>query len=104
MLAPVDNIHHRNGQNMCRNTAKIGIKRKAACIGSCFGHGKTGAQNGVRTDPTLVRRAIKFDHRHIKVALIFCVETKDGVCDLGVYGINRFQDTFAFVAPLVAIA
>ena len=105
VLAAIDDVHHRHGQDMRRNTADIAVEREAACIRRRLGNRHAGAEDRIRTDPALVRRTVERDHRQVDIPLVFGVECPDQhVADLGVHRIHGVDHALAQIPSLVAVA
>ena len=48
VLAPVENVHHRNGECAGRYAAQVAIEWLLLCIGRRFRHGKRDTQDSIR--------------------------------------------------------
>jgi hypothetical protein len=104
MHATIDDIHHRHRQNMRLDAADVAVKRQAGDIRRRLGGGERDSQNGVGAEPCLVRRAIERDHRRVDLALIFRVESAQGIENIAVDAFDRLENALAGKAPLVAVA
>ncbi|MND32218.1 hypothetical protein D3C80_227860 [compost metagenome] len=103
MCAAIDDVHHRNRQNMCASAADITVKRQASRFGGSLGNGQRHAEDGVCAETRLVRRAVERDHRLVDMDLAFSIETADGIEDFRIDRFNGLLDTLAAKA-LAAIA
>ncbi len=103
MFPAVDDVHHRDRQDAGRGAADIAEQRLRREIGGGFCNGKAHTQNGVCPKAALVVGAVEFDHRHVDADLFGGIHADDFIGDLSVHGGDRFENTFAHVAALVAI-
>jgi hypothetical protein len=65
---------------------------------------KRNPQNGAGAEPGLVRRAIERDHRCVDLALIFRVKPAQGVKNIAIDALGRFENALAGKARPVAVA
>ncbi len=104
VLAAVDDVHHRRGQQPGVRAADVAIERQAAVLGRRVGRGQRHAQDRVRAELLLVRRAVQLAEHLVDADLIERVGTDQLVGDLLVDVGDRLRDAFAQVDLLVAVA
>jgi len=97
MGAAVDDVHHRNRQDMGVRAADITVERQAGGFGRGLGDGERDAEDGIGAETRLVRRAVEGDHRLVDMDLAFGVETADRVEDLGIDRFDRLFDALAVI-------
>ncbi len=101
--AAVEDVHHRHRNGVGSGSAEVAIERKLkrACARARRGH--RNRENRVRSQPSLVRRAIQFDQPRVEPALVGCVQSDDGFRDLAIDVRNCLQHALAEELTLVAI-
>ena len=104
MFAAIDDVHHRDGQGPRRGATHVAIKRLHREIGGGLCRGQRHTEDRVRAKPTLVRRAVKLDHRLVHGDLFGRVEPQKRVGDFAIHGLDGGQHALAHVATLVAVA
>ena len=104
MRAAVDDIHHWRRQDSGHGAADVTVKRKARCFRRRLGDGKRDAENGVRAEPRLVVRAVERDQRLVDLQLILGFEPGDGVENVAIDRLDRFQHALAAEASFVSVA
>jgi hypothetical protein len=108
MGAAIEDIHHRNGQEIrgrVRGIAgKIFVERLLQSGGSGAGGGHGDGEDGVGAETGFRGRAVEGDHFVVEGALVGGVETGDGFGDFGVGVVDRFQDALAKIFGFVGIA
>ena len=62
VLAAVDDVHHRRGQQPGVRAAEVAVERQPAVLGRRVGRGQRDAEDRVRAELLLVRRAVELDH------------------------------------------
>ena len=72
MCTAVDDVHHRNGENISIGTTDITVQGDVEIIGGGVGHGKAYAQNGVGAEFALGRSAVELDHGLVDGPLLEC--------------------------------
>ena len=100
----VDDVHHRNGQYLGVYIPYIAVQRQTEFVGSGFGYRQRYTEDGVGTQFAFVFGAVQSDHRFVDAYLVEHVAADEFRSDLFVYVGNGFQDTFAHVFALVAVA
>ena len=103
MLTAVQNIHHRNRQNMSHRTAKVTIKRKFAFFSLSFRNSHRNGENSISTEFAFVFSAIEFNHSFINVDLVIGIKTSQSVINSVINIFNGFQNTFSAKTGFVAI-
>ena len=104
MLAAVDDVHHRGGQEPSVRAADIAIERQADILGRRVGRGQRNAKDRIRTQLLLVRCAVELAEHAVDADLIQRVGPDQLVGDLFVDVGDRLQDAFAKEDLLVAVA
>ena len=97
MHAAVDDVQHRHGQRPRVVAAERAKERDTALGRGRLRRGERHAEDRVRAEPSLVRRAVQFDQPPVERGLILRVEPAHGVRDLAVHVRNRAQDGLASV-------
>ncbi len=103
MRAAIDDVHHRNGQQVGVWATDITVEWQAGCFGSGLGNGERYAEDGVCAEARLVRRTIERNQRLVDVDLAFGIEAAKRIKDLSVDGLDGLFNTLAAIA-LSAIA
>ena len=101
--ATVDDVHHRNREDIGVGTADVAIQRKAHILGGSFGNGQGNTQDGVGTQVALGRGTVQFDHGLINGALLQGRHADDCRSNLVVDVGNSLEDTLATVALGIAV-
>ena len=104
MGAAVDDVHHRHRKHPALDAADVAVERQAGGLGGGLGHGERDAEDGVGTQPSLVRRAVEGDHRLVDRDLILGIHAADRVEDLVLHRLDGLEHALAVVAALVAVA
>ena len=73
MFTAIDDIHHRDRQDMRINAANIAIQRKPARVRCRFCDGKTDTQDRICAKVRFIIRAIKMYHDRIDIFLLLSV-------------------------------
>ncbi len=97
MGAAIDDVHHRNRQDMGVRTADIAVQRQTGGLGGSLGDGERHAEDGVGAEARLVRRTIELDHQVVDLDLVFGIMTADRIIDLA---IDRFDGLFNALAEI----
>ena len=92
------------GKTLGHSAADVTVKRKARSFRRRLGDGKRDAENGVRAEPRLVIGAVERDQGLVDLQLILSLEPGDGVENVAIDRLDRFQHALAAEASLVAIA
>ncbi len=103
VLAAVDDIHHGNREHMGADPAQILPKRQFKRLGRSLGTGKRHRQNSIGAQGCLVVRSIQLDESAIDLHLIEDVHADDFGGDGEIDVVDRFLDTLAHVAILIAV-
>ena len=104
VCAAVDDVHHRNGKNVCVATADVFVEGQVEVVGSCLCNSERYAEDGVCAEVALCVGAVKSEHGFVDGDLVESAHTYEGRCDRTVYISHCFEDAFAHVAALVAVA
>ena len=94
----------RRRQDPGHRSADVTIKRQARSFRRRLGDGKRNAEDCVGAELRLVLRAVERDHRLVDLELIFGLEAGDGVENVAIDRLNRFQNALAAEAALVSVA
>jgi hypothetical protein len=103
MNAPVEDVHHRNGQQVGIDAADIAIEGQPDRIGRCFCRCKADAQDRIGTKATLVLRPVEIDERGIDIDLVLGFHSDHCVGDFAVHGLDGVADALPAPAALVAV-
>ena len=68
--AAVDDVHHRHGQDVCVGAANLQVERHAIEGSGSMSAGERYAEDGVRAEAALVRRAVELDQGRVDRALV----------------------------------
>jgi len=68
--ATVEDVHQRDGQHVRVGSAEVAEQWKAAGVRGGPGDGHADADDGVRTEPRLVRRPVEIDQRLVDQPLV----------------------------------
>ena len=79
MHAAVDHVHHRHGQRRRAGAAEIAVERHARVGRGGLRGRERDAEDRVRAEPALVRRAVELDQRAVERLLVGRVEPDDRV-------------------------
>ena len=102
--AAVDDVHHRHGEHDRLLPAQRAVERQARVGRGRLRHGERHAEQGVRAERALVRRAVELDQAAVDRCLIARVETLHGRAELGDDVADRPQDALAEVRLRIAVA
>jgi hypothetical protein len=101
--AAVEDVHHRHRQDLRVRTAKIAVEREFEFQG-CGARDRHGdAEDRVRPQLRLVRRAVELDHEPVDADLVERVESGDVLGQDRVHVLDRVQDPLAAVAHRVTV-
>ena len=103
MHAAIDDVHHRHRQHLRLRAADIAIERKARAFRRRLRDRQRHAEDRVRAEALLVRRAVERAHHAIEPRLVFRVHAAERVEDLAVHRGDGFLDALAAIA-LAAVA
>jgi len=103
MLAAVQDVHHRNRQNLGIGAADVLVQRQSAGIRCGSGSRQGNRQSGVGAEVGLELRAVQLEHRLVDLLLIEDVQADDFRGDLVVDVGNGLQRAGAIVSALVAV-
>jgi hypothetical protein len=95
--AAVDHVHHRNRQRRRVRPAEVAEQRLAGLVGGGLRHRERHAEDRVRAEPALVRRAVELDQRGVERLLLGRLQAADRVCDLAVRVRDRARHGLAAV-------
>ena len=84
MGAAVDHVQHRHGQGRRLLAAEVAEEREPGIGGGRLRHGERDAENRVRAEPALVRRAVELDQPLVERALVGGVQAAHRLGDLAV--------------------
>ena len=97
MCAAVDDVHHRNGENVCVAAADIFVKGKTEIVGCGFGYCERYAEDGVGAEVRLGVGAVEGEHLFVDGNLIECAHAYEGFGDRAVDVGYGFECAFAHV-------
>jgi hypothetical protein len=103
MLAAIDDVHHRDGQDVGVRATDVTVEREFARFSGGLGDGERHAEDGIGAELALVRGAIEIDHGLIDAELIEGIHALDFFEDGGVDVFDGLGDALAVVL-LAAIA
>ncbi len=99
----VEDVHHRHRKDVRAVAAEVAPQRQPLLGGGRVRGGQRDAEDRVRAQARLVRRAVERDERRVEAALVVGVEAGDRRGDLAVDVRDRLRDALA--APgLAAVA
>ncbi len=98
VCAAVDDVHHRNGKNVCVATADVFVKGKTEIVGCSLGNGERYTEDGVGTEVRLGVCAVEFEHLFVDCDLVESVHADEGLGDGAVDVGYGFECAFAHVA------
>ncbi len=101
--ATVDDVHHRNRENICVATADIAIERHVEIVGSSLGNSERNAEDSVSAEVRLSRSAVKGKHNVVYANLVKSAMAYKSVGNRAVYICNCLLHAFAHIAALVAV-
>ena len=104
MGTAVEDVGQRNRQGLGVGPAKIFIKGQADRLGRGLGRGEGNAENRVRAQVLLCRRAIDLEHLGVDGELVGAVEADELRCDQPVHVFHGLEHALAAVLGLVAVA
>jgi len=99
----VDDVHHRRREEAGGGTAQVAIERQAAMLGGRVGHGHRDAEDRVRSELLLVRRAVELQHQFVDGGLIEGVDPLQFLGDPGVHVLHGLEHALAEIHALVAV-
>jgi hypothetical protein len=105
--AAVDHVHHRSGHQRGRLPADVPVERDPRHCRSGVGRGERHAEDGVCAEARLRVGAVELDHGPVERRLLLEAaegETGDGLGDLAVHVLDRFEHPLAAEALRVAVA
>ena len=102
--AAVDDVHHRDGQDVGVEAAEVAVERDAEGIGGGTGHGHGDAEHGVGAELGLGFGAVELEQGVVDRLLVAGIQAAQGLGDGTVDVRNRLEDALAEVAPGVAVA
>ncbi len=104
MLAAVDDVHHRRGQQAGVRAADVSIQRQLAIAGGGVGRRQRYAEDRIGAEILFVRRAIELDHPLVDGDLVERIHAHKLVSDFFVDVVDGFQHALAQKVRLVAVA
>ena len=104
MLAAIDDIHHRDGQNTCISPANIAVERGLHGIGHGFGEGKRDTEGGICAEAGFIFCAVKLDEELVNAALVLGLKAIKRVSNFSIDVQNCLANAFAEIAGFIAIA
>ena len=104
MSAAVDDVHHRNGENVCVTSADIAVERHVEIVGGSLSCSKRNAEDGVGAEVGFRGSAVEVEHDLVNADLIEGAVTAESVGDRAVYIGHCFLNALAHIARFVAVA
>ena len=101
--AAVDHVQHRHRQRVGFLAAEVAEERNAGLCRRGLRRRKRDAEDRVRAEPALVRRAVELDQRAVDPGLVEGIAAADGLGDLTVDIRNGLRDSLAAIG-LAAVA
>jgi hypothetical protein len=101
--AAVDDVHHRNRQDVCVRAADVAEQFELGGLRGGLGHGERDTKDGVGPDPALVRGAVQIDQLLVDDPLLDGVIPDQCRPDLFEYGLDGLQHALAEVAARVSV-
>ena len=93
--AAVEDVHHRHGQDVRRVAAEVAPQRQPLLGRRRVGGGERHAEDRVRAEARLVRRAVEVDQRAVEALLVGRVAARDRLGDLAVDVADRLRHALA---------
>jgi hypothetical protein len=93
--AAVEHVHHRHRQDVRGLAAEVAPQRQALLHRGRVGGGERDAEDRVRAEARLVRRAVELDERAVEALLVRRVAAGDRLGDLAVDVLDRLGDALA---------
>ena len=103
MLSTVEDIHHRDGDAQCAESAHVGVKRKSGSKSRypCYGH--RHADDGVCAESLFVLGAIKQNHEAVDFGLVCRIhidkDRSNNFINIG-YGLQHAFASIAGPSPI----
>ncbi|MDQ1127750.1 hypothetical protein QE428_002783 [Microbacterium sp. SORGH_AS 505] len=104
MLAAVDDVEQRHGQDARVGSAEVAVQRQVGAVGGGLRDGERDAEDGVRAGARLVLGPVGRDEDLVDDALLAGVDAFDFGAELVDDRVHGLQDALAAVAALVAVA
>ena len=101
--ATVEDVHHRHRQHVRVGAADVAEQRQPGRLRGGLGRGQGHAEDRVRADLGLVRRAVDVEHRQVDGALVVGVEADECLARAVLTASHGLQHALAEVA-LAAVA
>ena len=102
VLAAVDDVHHRRGQQAGIRAADVAVQRHLAVPCGRMGRGERDAEDRVRAEILLVRRAVQLQHPLVDRDLVHRIQAHELVgnlvVDIGDGGLHALAKKVRFVA------
>ena len=103
MLAAVENVHHRNRENLCVCAADVLVQRHSIVVSCCACASQGNCESRICAELGLELCSVEIDHDLIDFALAGNIETDDLRCNDLVNVVNSLQSSLAAETLLVAV-
>jgi hypothetical protein len=103
MRAAIDDVHHRDRQEVGGDAAQVAIERSTLRCCPCAGSGHGNGEDGIGSEAALVRCTVEGDHSAIDFGLLDGIFAVQGLGNLAVDVGDRLEGAFAEIAAFVAI-
>ena len=103
VLAAIQDVHHRNRQNLGICTADVLVQRLSVVISSSSCASQGNRQRSICTQVALERRAIEIQHNLVNLGLAGNIHADQLRSDLGVDILNSLQNSLAAETLLITI-
>ena len=104
VLAAVEDVDQRHRHDPRAGTAEVSVKRKPDRLGRGVGRRQADAEEGVRSEPRLVRRSVQVDQQTVEADLVDGVDAKQLGAERLVDVADRGEDALSAIALRVAVA
>ena len=103
MGSTVDDVHHGDRQNVCRQPTDVTVKRNAQLIGSRPGNSHGDPEDRVCAQVALILGTVQLDHHLVHLGLCQRLVGDKGRCDAIVDSFYSLCDSLTQVTLLVAV-
>ena len=104
MRSSVDDVHHRDRQNVSVCASDVAIKRNVERLCRSLRRRERHAKNSVCAEFALCRCSVERKHFHVDCALLKHVVALESWCDDFVHIVHGFENALSAIARLVAVA
>lgn len=104
VLSAIDDVHHRDGEEICRGTAEIPVSGQTEREGRSLAGGNGNAEDRVCAQCFLMNGAVQFDHPAVKGKLFVGVHSDEGRSYEFIYVFHCAKNAFAAKTFFVPVA